>query len=69
VAYIRLLLLGVIAATYLLGCVEGYTPPISTTRHYTSSGIYVGKSIETRPGHIRHYDQRGKFLGTSNKGK
>ena len=66
-AYIRLLLLITIAAICLSGCVEGYTSPISTTRHYSSNGSYTGKSVETSPGHIRHYDQRGKFLGTSER--
>ena len=65
--YTRLLLPIVIAAMCLSGCVEGYTPPISTTRHYSAKGSYTGKSVETSPGHIRHYDQRGNYIGSSER--
>lgn len=51
------------------GCITGYDPPVSTTRHYSSDGRYIGKSIETSPGYFRHYDSRGKFLGSSEKSK
>jgi hypothetical protein len=68
--YTRLSFLIIIALALCFcssGCIEGYTSPLSTTRHYSSNGSYTGKSIETSPGHIRHYDQRGKFLGSSEK--
>ena len=52
------------------GCVSGYyATPVSTMRHYSKDGTYMGKTTETRPGHFRHYDSRGKFLGSSEGSK
>ena len=48
------------------GCVSGYyATPVSVTRSYSVDGKYMGKTIEVSPGHFRHYDSRGKFLGSS----